>query len=98
MLSTHYFLKLGDVISCSAVSAWVIYHAQAQLLHEWMCGCADCPGFVQKHEAFGGDKNVVHFQQMLQKHGSMADDKTSVAWWLTKQAPQVSNTPVAQTA
>lgn len=50
---------------------------------------ADCPGFVQQHETPGSSKNVAHFQQMLQKYGSVAEDKTSVAWWLTRQAPQV---------
>ena len=64
-------------------------HLSAASANHWAC-CADCPGFVQQHEVSGGNKNVAYFQQMLQKHNSMAGDKTSVAWWLTKQAPKVS--------
>lgn len=53
------------------------------------CGVADCPGYVQQNEASGNSKNVEFFQQLLQKHSPVAEDKTSVAWWLTKQPPQV---------
>ena len=51
---------------------------------------ADCPGFVSQHEAPASQKNVAHFQKLLQGYDGLVKDTTSAAWWLTKQSPQVS--------
>ena len=51
--------------------------------------CADCPGFVKHDESFGSEKNVAHFQKLLQGFGNLVKDTTSAAWWLVKQSPQV---------
>ncbi|KAL0025980.1 hypothetical protein WJX77_010392 [Trebouxia sp. C0004] len=49
---------------------------------------ADSPGYVQQQEPHSSDKNIAHFRQMLQNHGNMARDRTSVAWWLVRQTKQ----------
>ncbi|KAL0050649.1 hypothetical protein WJX82_004168 [Trebouxia sp. C0006] len=49
---------------------------------------ADSPGYIQQQEPDGSDKNVAHFRQVLQNHGNMARDRTSVARWLVKQTKQ----------
>ena len=54
-----------------------------------VCGFADCPGFVQQHEAGGSQKNIAHFQKLLQGFEGLVQDNTSAAWWLAKQAPRV---------
>lgn len=51
---------------------------------------ADCPGFVQQHEAPGSLKNIAYFQKVLQGYEGLVKDTTSAAWWLVKQSPHVT--------
>lgn len=79
--------RMAATAACHMFRTWhgfrAIYDCEQNVI-------VDSPGYIQQQEPDGSDKNVAHFRQVLQNHGNMARDRTSVARWLVKQTKQVS--------